>query len=169
MKYKLRRSIGVPAEIAGTELARIADEQGKITPEFLVDESRDPDAPLHAAFTWDDEVAGPKWRLLEARNIIRAVHIVDEGDGSDRGCAFAHVTIEDEESGAYMPVATVVKDADLFSSAIRGLARKQSEASKALADLEAEARRLKKRKHVGGLGRARQATEKASEELSALS
>jgi len=169
-RYKLRRSIGVPAETAGNELDRIHGEYGKITPEILVDESRPKGAPLHAAFTWDDLQAGSAYRLIEARNIIRCVHIVDD-EGEDRGCAYAHVDVVDEEEsgGAYMPVAAIVEDVDMLASAISQLARKQAEAARSLADLEREARAAGKLKYVKGIGRARVATEEAVKELHDLS
>lgn len=166
-KFKLRRSIGVPADVAGAELARISAAHGGLTAEILVAEAEPHDSPMHPAFTWDDIEAGTRWRLQEARNIIRSVHLVE--DGEDQGCAYAHVTVaDDDETGRYLPVAEVVTDAGLLSSAIAGLARKQQEAAKALADLEGQARRRKNRKQASGLGRARKATETAARELGAL-
>jgi hypothetical protein len=168
MKYKLRRSVGVQAEVAGQELARIHENHGALTPEILVQEAEPEDAPMHPAFTWDNDEAGRQFRLLEARNIIRAVHIVDD-DGADRGCAYVHVArVDDEHAGAYLPVAEVVSQPQLLAQAIEGLAKKQSEASRALADLEREAKRLGRRKEVSGIGRARKATETAARELGQL-
>jgi len=168
MKYKLRRAIGVQAEVAGNELARIHKERGALTAELLVTEAEPEDSPLHPAFTWDDEEAGRQFRLHEARNIIRSVHIVDD-DGADRGSAYVHVAkVEDEDAGGYLPIAEVVSEPELLAQAIDGLAKKQSDASRALADLEREAKRLGRRKEVRGIGRARKATEAAAQELGSL-
>ena len=41
--------------------------QGRITPEMVVDAARDPNSPLHSAFTWDDAQAAHEHRLAQAR------------------------------------------------------------------------------------------------------
>jgi hypothetical protein len=47
-----------------------------LTPEAVVDDARDPGSPLHASFEWDDSEAARKYRLDQARTVIRAFHIV---------------------------------------------------------------------------------------------
>lgn len=44
----------VSAQTAGEELARIEKENGSLTPELVVDESRREEAPLHPVFEWDE-------------------------------------------------------------------------------------------------------------------
>ena len=51
--------------------ALIEKYEGRISPRILVDESRDPRAPLHHKFTWDDEEAGENYRLVQAGQLIR--------------------------------------------------------------------------------------------------
>lgn len=142
MKVKLRRSIGVTADIAVKALTEHYEQHGSIKPRVLVDESSEPDAPLHPAFEWRDPVAADQFRLIQARNIVRAVHIVSD-EGEDRGCAFAHVAVSveaaDEEGendgGGYHPVAVVAQRVDMFELALAGLTRKLHEAQRAVEDL----------------------------------
>ena len=46
------------------------DNKGKITPQDVVDDARDVNAPYHNYFDWDDSVAGPKFRLAQARHLL---------------------------------------------------------------------------------------------------
>lgn len=168
-EFKLRRAVGVHASVVGEELRRIHDANGRLTPEIVVDDARPAEAPLHPAFTWDDAKAAEEFRLMEARDLIRAVHLVEE-DGTDRGCAYAHVSIETEdgEGRGYYPVEQIVQDSEMLGAAIESLAKKQQEAAKALADLEREARRTGARHQIAGIGKARMSTEAAAKELAAL-
>lgn len=44
---------------------------GRLTPEQVVEDARAEDSPLHSHFTWDDAEAAQKYRLNEARALIR--------------------------------------------------------------------------------------------------
>ena len=125
--YKLRRAVGVPAEVAGSELDRINEKRNGLRPVEVVEEARPKRAPLHPAFEWDDKSAAQEHRLWQARNLIRAVHVIDE-KGNDTGSAFVHVTIyeddEEEEQRVYRDVREVVVSADLFTSAVGELQQK---------------------------------------------
>jgi hypothetical protein len=122
------------------ELKRISNRDDGIKPRVVVDEARPPDSVLHPEFEWDDRVAGEEYRVVQARNLIRAVHIIDSGE--DRGSAFVHVSREgdsDEGVGAslvYLPVQEVVARKDYFESAVEELAAKLAQISKALEDLK---------------------------------
>lgn len=74
-------------------LCDLEAKHGEVTPELLVAEAADPEHPLHHRFEWDDEVAGHRFRLLQARKMILEVEIVDEG-GVDRVRAFVPVEME---------------------------------------------------------------------------
>jgi hypothetical protein len=57
-------------------LLALADaRQGRVTPYDIVDAARDPDSPLHSAFTWDDAEAAHQHRLDQARYLIRRIHV----------------------------------------------------------------------------------------------
>lgn len=54
-------------------LKTLEREDGSIDPNDLVAVAQDPGHVLHADFEWDDTIAGPKYRLGQARAIIRSV------------------------------------------------------------------------------------------------
>jgi hypothetical protein len=59
------------------ELRRIYTKMGgEITPQAVVDDSRPPDAPLHNRFEWDNTVAGEKYRIVQAQELIRSAFTV---------------------------------------------------------------------------------------------
>ena len=55
-QWKEGARISFPAQIAGRVCAAL-EEQNALTAQRLVDESRPEDAPLHAAFEWNDTIA----------------------------------------------------------------------------------------------------------------
>lgn len=65
---------------------RVADEIMAIgasaTPQQIVERAKDPNSELHRCFTWNDTVAAEKWRLEEARTIVR--HLVIEDKSKDK-------------------------------------------------------------------------------------
>lgn len=77
-RFKTGARLGVPAQVAGEECARLESE-GRLTPHELVEESRPEDAPLHGEFEWDDRVAAERYRDGQAGYIIRSVEVVLEG------------------------------------------------------------------------------------------
>jgi hypothetical protein len=48
---------------------------GKLTPELLIETAQDPNHPLHELFPWDDEQAAHRYRLAVARAMIRGIRI----------------------------------------------------------------------------------------------
>lgn len=67
--------MGGDPNVAGRVCAELA-EQGRLTPEELVNASRDESSPLHSMFEWDDSVAAEKYREVQARKIIRSIEVV---------------------------------------------------------------------------------------------
>ncbi len=49
----------------------VRDKRGLLTPEVVVEEATSPDHPLHTHFEWDDSIAGHKFRLQQAGNLLR--------------------------------------------------------------------------------------------------
>lgn len=144
-RYGLRRSAGAPAEVIGPELERISHVHGGLTATVVVTEAKPPDAPLHPCFTWDDATAATEYRLWEARNLIRSVYVIE--DGEDKGAEYALVRAEGE-SGVYMPTAAVVQDEELLAAAIEHLKKNLIGAEKGLCDLQKRAEQKGDRRRV---------------------
>ena len=82
----------------GETLANIqAAHSGRLSPEDVVQEAADPDNPLHPHFEWDDAAAAHKYRLDQAREIIRITH-VDTGEGNSER---AFHSIKDPSGGGF--------------------------------------------------------------------
>jgi hypothetical protein len=58
------------------QLLEVADAYGRLTPSTVVEAATPSTSPLHPRFEWDDQVAGHKYRLNQARQLIRQVRFV---------------------------------------------------------------------------------------------
>lgn len=72
----------VSADTAKQEFDRIYKENGEITPQAVVDASRNEDAVLHSCFEWDDAKAAEGYRRHQAGNMIRCLvtTVIQDGD-----------------------------------------------------------------------------------------
>ena len=84
-----------PQRIGETLASIQATHSGRLSPEDVVQEAADPENPLHPHFEWDDAAAAYKYRLDQAREIIRITR-VDNGEGKS-GRAFH--SIKDPSGG----------------------------------------------------------------------
>jgi hypothetical protein len=101
----------VPVDRIARELAAL-EADGKLMPEHVVDYARDPSTALHGCFEWDDGEAAQRWRLHQARQIIRCrVQIVERTAEPVR----AYVSLRSEwgSGGGYRPLVSVLTDAEL--------------------------------------------------------
>lgn len=55
---------------------RECETLSEVTPENVLDKARDDSTELHKCFEWDNSIAGEKYRLIQARDVIR--HFVIE-------------------------------------------------------------------------------------------
>lgn len=60
-----------PAQV----LEQLVDRDGMVTPTSVVEEASDESSPLHDHFEWDDSVAGPRYRLVQAGHLIRRYRV----------------------------------------------------------------------------------------------
>jgi hypothetical protein len=106
-------------EVIRDELDKIADKSpdGMVTAESVVDVARHPDSPLHKHFTWDDGEAADKYRLLEARTLIRRVRVLPS-DGADAKSVQKYVSLmkdRQREGGGYRQTSDVIADKSLLA------------------------------------------------------
>lgn len=66
------------------QLQAIYAATGGLSPAAVIQEATPLESPLHDHFEWDDAVAGPKFRLVQAAALIRSVKITyrhtDDGE-----------------------------------------------------------------------------------------
>ena len=97
------------------ELWALENERGMIEAESVVEwASAHPDSLLHQRFDWTDEVAGPKWRLHQARQII--ARFIVEPVTQHR--LTVSLKIDRSDGGGYRPLEDVVGNVDLRAHAI---------------------------------------------------
>ena len=84
-----------------------------LTPEIVVDEARPEGAPLHERFEWDDEIAGEKYRIVQAQQLIRSVQIefIDKRTGERKLVRAFHSRRESGQvRSGYQPIEEIVQD-----------------------------------------------------------
>lgn len=69
-------SLPVSANVAGECLSRIYHQNGQLTPQSVLKEASAKKHPLHSYFEWNDTKAAKKWRIEQARQLIKCVHVV---------------------------------------------------------------------------------------------
>lgn len=82
--YKVKGINKVSAEVAGAVCQQLHETKEGLTPQGLVDVSRPVDAPMHNEFEWDDSIAGEKYRVEQAKHVIRNLVIVKSDINKER-------------------------------------------------------------------------------------
>lgn len=132
------------------ELESIASG-GLITPAAVVERASDPDSALHSHFTWDDTEAGHKWRMEEARRLLRVFVITSAAPDGQPVRAFISLTTDRQGGGGYRALASVLDDEDmreqLLADALQEFRyfQQKYERVKELEPLFAAARKIKKK------------------------
>jgi len=93
------------ARVVGPELERIGRANGDLTPEELAS------SPLHKFFEWSDRRAAQKYRLEQARHLIRSVQIKIVGERTPVEVR-AFVKVERATANGYMPTVKAFSRAD---------------------------------------------------------
>lgn len=88
----------VEAETVGKHCRAIEERDGTITKKSFLDSARDENTPVHNLFEWNDEIAGEKYRLYQAGNILSAlkVTVITEKKEPVQTKAFIQVAREDQ-------------------------------------------------------------------------
>lgn len=63
------------AKVYGEELVRIRSKYGELTKDNLIEEASSETNVFHDQFTWDDSIAGPAYRRMQAADLLRKVKI----------------------------------------------------------------------------------------------
>ena len=71
---------GIDAQTVADEITSIGDA---VSPQEIVEKAKDEMTELHKCFEWDDEIAAEKYRVYEARQLVR--HLVIEKPEPEEG------------------------------------------------------------------------------------
>lgn len=85
---------------------------GVLTPDKVVEQAAKPQSALHDFFTWDDDEAAHKWRLVEARQLITSIKIYQE-DREVRIRGLVSLNVDRRAGGGYRMLNEVMSRPDL--------------------------------------------------------
>lgn len=107
------------AQVIGPVMLRLAEENGEVTKETVLDEARGKGSPLHKHFTWDDTEAAKRYRFGQAGLLIRSIKVIVEVSGGETVKTRLLVSVKNQEGErVYQPVTTIVADDDLCHQVI---------------------------------------------------
>ena len=134
--FETKRSYKVPPSVIAGELERIwSKNNNELKPPDVVNAARPKNAPLHSCFEWDNKVAAEKYRLVEARILIRSVRIIKPDTPSQP--QFVHVRIEKTEPRAhfYQHVSMLKERPFEFLAALSQARRRLADAQSSVDEL----------------------------------
>lgn len=91
-------------------LLRVRDRHNRLNDELVLQDATDPDHELHDQFTWDDTVAGHKYRLIEAHNLIVRCKVAYRDPTGQMQQVRKFHAIRKQTGVVYDPVEEVVND-----------------------------------------------------------
>jgi hypothetical protein len=110
-QWKQGSRVEADAQLVGDELERIRVHQnGRLESEDVVREARDDASPLHPIFDWDNEIAGEKWRIEQAKYLIRSIDVVIERSDEEAVPIRAFVSVKRDEDRSYTSTVDALAD-----------------------------------------------------------
>lgn len=105
------------------ELSQIQERAGGLLlPADVVNFARDQGTELHTQFIWDDTEAAEKFRLDQARQVIRA-HVIIIGSDPTPVRAQVSLSTDRGNGGGYRAMVTVLADAEQNATMVRDALR----------------------------------------------
>ena len=110
-------ALAPPDQTITSALMKIsAEADGPISPQMVLDRARDESSPLHDCFEWNDTTAAEKYRLVQARVLLRLVVPVYENSNFEtiKIPLFQSVRAlrgrDNGEAPSYLPSVTLLSD-----------------------------------------------------------
>lgn len=113
-QWKSEARLKIDPQVAGEELERIRTwDNGRLDAKSVVEVSRDPGAPLHPAFEWDDAKAAEGFRVEQAKYMIRMIVVSPEPEKEEAKPIRAFVSVVRDEDRSYTSVSHAMADPEL--------------------------------------------------------
>lgn len=124
MPAKAARISAEQAEVYGARIQKLANANKSIvTPEMVVNDAADERSPLHDFFEWNSHKAALQYRLVQARELLRYIHlkIIRDDETEDSVRAFHHVSDGEgeDETSRYIVASRVFTDEDFTADVIQ--------------------------------------------------
>lgn len=103
----------------------IAEIGKSVTPQEILEKGRDPKTELHKCFEWDDSKAAEKYRIQQARAIVRCL-VIKETDEPKSGKPEVRVFYKTSGNDGYKPTTIIMQNRDEY---VRLLERAYAELS----------------------------------------
>lgn len=107
-KAKWRHGFGfvkADAQRVADEIMSIGDD---VTPQQVLEKARNENTELHKCFEWDDAIASEKYRLIQARDVIRFLVIEEETVPTDR--PEVRLMYKTDNTTGYKPIKVIMQD-----------------------------------------------------------
>lgn len=102
------------------ELARIAAEHdGLLFPAHVVEAAQPEDSPIHDRFEWDDSEAGIRYRMWQARQLIRVHVVVGPEPGVEPVRAYVSLSTDRIAAGGYRAIVDIRSSDELYQVMLR--------------------------------------------------
>ena len=99
------RFVKADAQRVADEIMSIGDD---VTPQQVLEKAREENTELHKCFEWDDAIASEKYRLIQARDVIRFLVIEEETVPTDR--PEVRLMYKTDNATGYKPIKVIMQD-----------------------------------------------------------
>ncbi len=106
------------AQKCADEIMEICEELESATPQQILEKARDSNTELHKCFTWDDTEAAEKWRIQEARTIVRNLKIIEQKPDKQPEPTTIRVFYKTDNESGYKPTKLILKKPDEYKSLV---------------------------------------------------
>jgi hypothetical protein len=119
-QWKSEARLKVDSQVAGEELERIRTwNNGRLDARNVVEASRDPGAPLHPEFDWNDETAAAAYRVEQAKYMIRMITVMTDVPDAEPAAIRAFVSVVRDEDRSYTSIGHALSDQELRAQVLR--------------------------------------------------
>ena len=106
------------AQKCADEIMEICEELESATPQQILEKARDSSTELHKCFTWDDTEAAEKWRISEARAVVRNLKIIEQNPDKQSDPTTIRVFYKTDNESGYKPTKLILKKPDEYKSLV---------------------------------------------------
>lgn len=113
IKWSINGIFKADANKCYEEIKEIGDE---VKPEQVLDKAKDKNSELHKCFDWNDSSAAEKFRLIQARDVIRHLIVIKRDDDEEKEPVQFRVMMKNERTheSCYKQTIVMVKDEDEY-------------------------------------------------------